>query len=578
MNTKTFISGPLRGIVLTLVMAFLLTAPACAANESPSGQTTSARTAADSASLTVSPAGEYLDVPESAWYSGAVGYLYEHGIMNGTGDGRFSPEDTFTRAQLAAVLYRLAGEPAVTGQDSFSDTEPGAWYSDAVLWAEQSGVVNGVGGGRYAPSDPVTQEQLVTMLYRMQGEPGTTPVSDASPYAANAVGWARANGIAPAAEDYTFVPKENACRAQVAALLYGYLMQLNGRQEIVLTVAGQRLSVDWAENSSVDALRELLKKGDITLDMSDYGGFEKGAPLPETLPQNNEQMNADAGDVILYQGRQFVIYYDKNSWSLTPLGKITGMTKTELRSLLGAGNAAATLSLGKAAGASESRTLVAYFSATGNTRPLAEYAAELLSADLYEIVPEVPYTPDDLKYYTDCRADREQNDPGARPAIGGELPDMSRYDTVVIGHPIWHGQAPKIIYTFLESFDSSGKQLVTFCTSHSSGLGSSAENLKKLTPGASWLESRRFAAGTGKDAIRAWLEETGLYRESAGMMLDMNAKTVLFNGSCAMPVTGLGVRTLSDGGAGDSVHHALKSGMRLIDTVRYQDTATHSKG
>jgi len=125
-------------------------------------------------------------------------------------------------------------------------------------------------------------------------------------------------------------------------------MQENAGQEIVLTVAGQQLSVDWAENSSVDALRELLKKGDITLDMSDYGGFEKGAPLPEELPQNNEQMNADAGDVILYQGRQCVIYYDKNSWSLTPLGKIAGLSRTELQSLLGTGNVAAVFSLEKA--------------------------------------------------------------------------------------------------------------------------------------------------------------------------------------------------------------------------------------
>ena len=115
--------------------------------------------------------------------------------------------------------------------------------------------------------------------------------------------------------------------------------------EIALTVAERVLTVEWADNSTVDALRELLKKGDITLDMSDYAGFEKGAPLPETLPQNNEPMNTDAGDIILYQGRQFVIYYDKNSWSLTPLGKITGMKKAELQALLGAGNVTATLSI-----------------------------------------------------------------------------------------------------------------------------------------------------------------------------------------------------------------------------------------
>ena len=119
----------------------------------------------------------------------------------------------------------------------------------------------------------------------------------------------------------------------------------SGEAEIALTVAGRVLTVEWADNSTVDALRELLKMGDVTLDRSDYAGFEKGAPLPETLPQNNEPMNTDAGDIILYQGRQFVVYYDKNSWPLTPLGKITGMTKAELQALLGAGNVPATLSL-----------------------------------------------------------------------------------------------------------------------------------------------------------------------------------------------------------------------------------------
>ena len=94
-----------------------------------------------------------------------------------------------------------------------------------------------------------------------------------------------------------------------------------------------------------DKEKELLKKGDITLEMSDYAGFEKGAPLPEELPQNNEPMNTDAGDIILYQGRQFVIYYDTNSWSLTPLGKVQGISKDDLKSLLGTGNIAAVLSL-----------------------------------------------------------------------------------------------------------------------------------------------------------------------------------------------------------------------------------------
>lgn len=154
-----------------------------------------------------------------------------------------------------------------------------------------------------------------------------------------------------------------------------------------------------------------------------------------------------------------------------------------------------------------SGTLVVYFSATGHTKPLAEYAAEYLNADIYEIVPEVAYTDADLNYNdSSSRSSKEQNDDSARPTIAGTLPDISGYDTIIIGHPIWWGQAPKIIYTFLESYDWSEKTLVTFCTSASSGLGSSAENLKPFASGnPNWLESRRFSIGAEKDDVIEWL-------------------------------------------------------------------------
>lgn len=158
-----------------------------------------------------------------------------------------------------------------------------------------------------------------------------------------------------------------------------------------------------------------------------------------------------------------------------------------------------------------SHTLVACFSATGHTMPLAEYAADILGADLYEIVPEDPYTEEDLAYYTGGRCDQEQDDPYVRPDISGLVEHMDQYDTVLIGHPIWHGQAPRIISTFLESYDFSGKTLVTFCTSAASGLGSSAENLQGLVPDSvTWLESRRFEIGAEKAEIAEWLNEIGL--------------------------------------------------------------------
>ena len=150
--------------------------------------------------------------------------------------------------------------------------------------------------------------------------------------------------------------------------------------------------------------------------------------------------------------------------------------------------------------------LVVFFSRTGHTRPLAEYAAEELDADIYEIEAKIPYTDEDIQYYTNSRADKEQNDPYARPEIGGTLPDVSGYDTVFIGYPIWHGQAPKIVYTFLESVDMSGKRIIPFCTSGSSPLGSSAENMHPLAPESLWDEGRRFEIGTSREEISDWVK------------------------------------------------------------------------
>lgn len=152
------------------------------------------------------------------------------------------------------------------------------------------------------------------------------------------------------------------------------------------------------------------------------------------------------------------------------------------------------------------KTLVVYFSCTGTTELVAEYITEILGADSYQIVPEDPYTETDLAYYTNGRADQEQNDPDVRPAISGGVENMDEYDTIILGYPIWHGQAPRIISTFLESYDFSGKTIVPFCTSHSSGIGSSADNLHVLCADSTlWMEGRRFEAGTSKKTIEEWL-------------------------------------------------------------------------
>lgn len=157
------------------------------------------------------------------------------------------------------------------------------------------------------------------------------------------------------------------------------------------------------------------------------------------------------------------------------------------------------------------KTLVIYFSCTGTTELVAEYVKEILGADIYEIVPENPYTEADLAYYTNGRADQEQNDPDVRPAISGGVENMDTYDTIILGYPIWHGQAPRIISTFLESYDFSGKTMILFCTSHSSGIGSSASNLHVLcSESVEWLDGKRFEAGVSKESVQNWIGEIGI--------------------------------------------------------------------
>ena len=213
--------------------------------------------------------------------------------------------------------------------------------------------------------------------------------------------------------------------------------------------------------------------------------------------------------------------------------------------------------------------LVAYFSCTGATAGLAQAAAKQLGADLYEITPEEPYTQADLAYDADSRAGREQHDPDARPAIAGDVPELAQYTTVLIGYPIWHGQAPRIVSTFLERCDFSEKSLLPFCTSHSSGLGSSDTALHPLAADAHWLDGKRFAADASPEEISLWLMEQGLLPTAAPKagVFDFDTRTVVLNSGYEMPINGLGTYSLRGDECRDAVTAALRSGVRLFDTA-----------
>ena len=156
----------------------------------------------------------------------------------------------------------------------------------------------------------------------------------------------------------------------------------------------------------------------------------------------------------------------------------------------------------------DSTILVVYFSATGTTRSVAEKMAALTGADIVEIIPARPYTSQDLNYNDrSTRASAEQNTPDARPEIAEDI-SLDGYTTVYLGYPIWWGQAPRILSTFVESHDFTGVTVIPFCTSASSDIGQSDDTLAAQAGSGSWLQGRRFSGSASENELREWITET----------------------------------------------------------------------
>ena len=161
--------------------------------------------------------------------------------------------------------------------------------------------------------------------------------------------------------------------------------------------------------------------------------------------------------------------------------------------------------------AAKGKILVAYFSATGNTKQLAEGTAKALGADLYEVRPAKPYTSEDLNYNDEStRATVEQKNDQARPELADKNAPVANYDTIVLAYPIWWGQAPRLMDTFVESYDFTGKNMTAICTSGGSDIGSSADYLQKLTKGqANWKPGKLLSPRAGEQEIKSWFAGLG---------------------------------------------------------------------
>ena len=171
----------------------------------------------------------FTDIDQSAWYHDGVHYMIENGMMNGVGNGMFEPNGSVTRAMLVTILYRQAGSPKVTGDNPFEDVAAGKYYTDAVIWAFQNGIVNGTTPTTFEPEEPVTREQIATILYRREGAPEVkqdlsafVDTDQVSSYAHAAMQWAVAKGVIKG-DGNRLNAKGDATRAEIATMLMRYL-------------------------------------------------------------------------------------------------------------------------------------------------------------------------------------------------------------------------------------------------------------------------------------------------------------------------------------------------------------------
>lgn len=359
----------------------------------------------------------FADVNAGTWYTEAVQYVRDNGLMSGTSATTFDPDGTMTRAMLSVVLYRIAGSPSVSGTDSFTDTNDNTWYSNAVLWASRQDLVSGYGNGLFGTNDPVTREQIATILWRYAGRPSAAAGTDfadessISGYASTAVDWARANGIINGIGNNRFAPRNSATRAQVAVILMNY--------------------------------RKL------------------GQDVPDDDPAKG--------------GKALVAYFT----FAENIGDTSDMTV----------DAIASASLGTSSG-----------NTMGNLPYMAQIIQETTGADVHHIQVEQPYNRD---YNVMRTRAYEELDNNILPALQTQVEDLDQYDVIYLGTPVWAGQMPPAVASFLTANDLSGKKIIPFGIHMGSGFGSILRRIDELCPNASRLEGLTVNARTSNTEARA---------------------------------------------------------------------------
>lgn len=371
---------------------------------------------------------------------------------------------------LALILAPALSTTAFAAVEDtgFSDVSADDWYAEAVAYCHENGLMGGTGGSAFSPNETMTRAMLATVLWRIKDEPVVNYLMQFSDVAGDAwyteaVRWAASEQIMGGYGGSLFGTGDPVSREQIAAILWRCEDSPEAGQSAGFA-DGDDIdpyavsAVDWARANGIMngrtgntfAPKASATRAEVATILMNYARREQPAPTPDPAP--------------------------------APEGS--------------------------------ARVLVAYFSGTGTTRGVAENIVAALgsgSATLHEITAAQPYTAADLDYTnSSCRSVTEQRDPGARPAISNSVGNMEQYDVVFLGYPIWNNDAPRIIYTFLEREDLSGKTIVPFCTSGGSGIANSVSNIRELAGGAAWLEGRRFSGGASSGTIAEWINTLGL--------------------------------------------------------------------
>lgn len=364
----------------------------------------------------------------------------------------------FLSFAITLALSLTAG--AADGNTGFTDVAADAWYADAVEYVRSSGLMNGTSATTFSPNSTMTRAMLATVLYRAEGSPAVTASADfrdvtADAYYADAVAWASESGVVSGYGNGMFGSNDPVTREQIAVILWRY------------------------EGSP--------------------------APLGESVPYADQaSISSYAVTAVAWARENGII----NGMSGNRFAPSEHATRAQVATILRNDLQGVTPDPTPTPDPDEDGgILVAYFSRTGNTEEMAELIAQQVNGTLFEILPATSY-PDD--YQATVSRHQEERRTDARPAIANQVDNMDGYDVVFLGFPIWSGDAPMIIRTFMESYDLSGKTVVPFATSGGSGIGTAQSTVTSFCPNSTVLDGLCVSGGNMESRVNAWLDGLNL--------------------------------------------------------------------